>query len=264
MLKNWINKIINFFKEFFFIMSLQKNIIILILGVFGLYFKQYLLTIYAFIHFIICFGQYISKTFDDFLESFKKDQLTIKKHYIEDFKFFYYFSIFVKLSTLLFYIYFLSLGWNDIELIKKLENIYLSITYVFIIVMLIDLGITIYIILYKNNPVYNNTIITICYSCVSKGLPVLLGLHVTSHTLYISPNFVSNTYNIYSPIGRGFGVWSSDQLLHIDHLKTHLGKNFNINEIIDENKMVDQIKLENYEKKCGLDFKYNFDFDLEI
>lgn len=97
-----------------------------------------------------------------------------------------------------------------------------------------------------------------CYHGITKGLPVLGFLHVSSHVPFIDPNIVSNTYNIYSPIGRGYGVWSTAQLLHIDYLKTHLGREFNYHEIIDQdNSMVSPIKLKEYTIEKGIDFKPN-------
>ena len=51
---------------------------------------------------------------------------------------------------------------------------------------------------------------------------------------------------MYSPIGRGYGVWSSGQLLQIDYMKTQLGGEFDYTKIIDSNNMIDPYKLEEY------------------
>ena len=42
------------------------------------------------------------------------------------------------------------------------------------------LGIIIYIILYKNDPV-KKAVVSLCYNCVTKGIPMLSALHMCSN-----------------------------------------------------------------------------------
>lgn len=227
------------------------NLFILFFGLLGYYFEYYLLTFYTIVHFFVLFGQYLSKDLNVRLENFKKDQITIKDHYLKDFKTFYYLVFIIRLITFLFYFYFFSL---DVDNMNNFANFFYGITYIFVIVGFIDLGIILYIIFYKNNPVIE-TVANVCYHCATKGLPLIGALHVSSNVPFISPNPVSNGYHKYSPLGRGYGVWSTGQLLQIDYLKTNLGKNFNYTEIINTDKMVDPTKLKNYAKNNGIDTK---------
>lgn len=128
----------------------------------------------------------------------------------------------------------------------------------FVLAGLIDLGITLYIIFYKNNPVIE-TFANVCCHCATKGFPMQGALHISSNVPLIAPNPVSNTYHIYSPLGRGYGAWSTGQLVQIDYLKTHLGGEFNYKDIIDQNNMVNLKKLTNYASSHGIDAKTFFD-----
>ena len=247
--KNTIKKILHLKKK-----NKSFDFFILFFGLLGYYFEYYLLTLYSIVHFSVLFGQYLSKDFKVKVENFKKDQITIKNHYLEDFKIVYYSVFVIRLITFLFYFYFFSL---DIEKMSSVGDIFYAITYIFIIAGFIDLGIILYIIFYKNNPVVE-VAANVCYHCVTKGLPLAGALHVSSNVPFISPNPLSNEYHKWSPIGRGYGVWSSGQLLQIDYLKTHLGKNFNYHEIIDADKMVDPTKLKMYAQKKTLENDINF------
>jgi hypothetical protein len=137
---------------------------------------------------------------------------------------------------------------------NNVADFFYGITYMFVLVGLIDLSIILYIIFYKNNPVIE-TVANVCYHCAAKGLPMVGALHISSNVPFIAPNLVSNGYHIYSPFGRGYGAWSTGQLVQIDYLKTHLGGIFDYKEIIDQNNMVDPSKLKNYSNKHGIDFK---------
>lgn len=218
------------------------NLFILFFGLLGYYFEYYLLTLYSIVHFLVLLGQYLNKDFSVKLENFKKDQITIKNHYLEDFKIVYYSVFVIRLITFLFYFYFFSL---DVEKMSNAGDIFYAITYLFIIVGFIDLGITLYIIFFKNNPVIE-VAANVCYHCATKGLPLVGALHVSSNVPFISPNPLSNGYHKFSPLGRGYGVWSTGQLLQIDYLRTNLGKSFNYHEIIDADKMVCPTKLKTY------------------
>ena len=215
------------------------NLFILFFGLLGYYFEYYLLIFYTIVHFSVLLLQYLSKDFNMRIENFKKDQITIKNHYLEDFRIFYYLVFIIRLITFLFYFYFFSL---DVKNMDSVAGLFYGITYIFILVGLIDLGITLYIIFYKNNPVIE-TVANACYHCVTKGLPMIGALHISSNVPFIAPNPVSNGYHKYSPLGRGYGAWSTGQLVQIDYLKTHLGGEFNYKEIIDSNNMVDPEKL---------------------
>jgi hypothetical protein len=63
---------------------------------------------------------------------------------------------------------------------------------------------------------------------------------------------MSNTYHRYRPIGQGYEIWSSGQLLQIDYLKTNMGAKFDYHEIIDNHYKVDPAKLKVYSKRNGL------------
>lgn len=229
------------------------NFFILFFGLSGYYFGYFLLTLYSTVHFLVLFGQYLNKDFRVKLESFKKDQITIKNHYLKDFKMVYYSVFVIRLILFLFYFYFL-----DVEKLSNVGNIFYAITYIFIIVKFIDLVITSYTIFYKNNPVIE-VAANVCYHCASKGLPMTGALHVSFNVPFISPNPLSDKYYKFSLLRRGYGVWSTGQLLQIDYLKAYLGKNFNYYKIIDIDKMVDSTKLEIYAQKNplknGIDFQ---------
>jgi hypothetical protein len=228
------------------------DLFILFFGLLGYYFEYYLLTFYTIVHFSVIFLQYLSKDFNRRLENFKKDQTTIKNHYLADFRTFYYLVFMIRLITFLFYFYFFSL---DIDNMNSVAHLFYGITYMFVLIGLIDLGITLYIIFYKNHPVIE-TVANVCYHCVTKGVPMLGALHISSNVPFIAPNPVSNCYHRYSPLGRGYGAWSTGQLVQIDYMKTRLGGEFNYKEIIDQNNMVDPAKLKNYANKHGIDSNY--------
>jgi hypothetical protein len=150
----------NFFKQLFRSVTLTNcqfsppvvinffDLSILIIGLMGYYFEYYLLTLYTIVHFFILFVRCLSSNFKTKLENFKKDQITIKNHYLEDFKIFYYLVFVIRLITFLFYFYFFSLDVNNMN---NFADLFYGITYIFILAGLIDLSIILYIIFYKNN-----------------------------------------------------------------------------------------------------------------
>lgn len=125
----------------------KLDIFISILGVTCYFFGYYFITIYALVHLIIRILQTFSKTFANKLISFKNDQEIIKSHYLKDFKFCYYFTMIVRVITGCFYIYFFYL--LSPESIEQYSFVFFTLTYIFILTNLMDLGIIIYIILYK-------------------------------------------------------------------------------------------------------------------
>jgi len=193
--------------------------------------------------------QTFSKTFANKLISFKNDQEIIKSHYLKDFKFFYYFAMIVKVITGCFYIYFFYL--LSPENIEQYGFVFFTITYIFILTNLIDLGIVIYIILYKNDPV-KEAVINLCYNCATKGIPALGALHMSSNVPMISPNPVTNYYHLYSPLGKGYGAYSSGQLIQVDFLKTQLGGKFDYTECLDSNRFLDPKKIQIYAQKNNI------------
>ena len=72
---------------------------------------------------------------------------------------------------------------------------------------------------------------------------------------FISPNPVTNCYHKFSPLGRGYGAWSTGQLLQVDYLKTQLGSEFNYKDVVDQNEMLSPTKLKSYAKDHGIDVK---------
>ena len=225
------------------------DVFIVILGVISYFVGYVFITLYTLVHVIVRLLQNVSPVFADRLDTFKMDQQTIREHYLEDFWVFYYFVFFIRIVSILFYGYFFFiLSPEDLILY---EFMFYSITYVFILTTLLDLGIIIYIILYKNNPV-KEVALNICYHCVTKGIPVCGALHVSSNVPVISPNPVSNTYHLHSPFGRGYGAYSSMNLVQVDILKGHLGSNFDYSQCVDGKSFLDPNKLQAYAKKNNI------------
>jgi len=242
LLKEQFFKIKNFLEKKKYIDTSQiLNFLIFCIGLLSYYFKYYLLTFYVVLHFTISLGQYLNKNFNQKVINYYQDQVTIKEHYLKDFKTLYYLIFNIRVLTILFYLYFFSL---DPKVMHDLSNIFYGVTYTFVIAGLIDMGISLYIIFFKNNPVIE-VAANVCMQC-AKGLVPLGALHMSCNVPFIAPNKVSNFYQMYSPIGRGYGVWSSGQLLQIDYMKTQLGGEFDYTKVIDSNNMVNPSKLRQY------------------
>ena len=236
-IKTWYNKLGAIYKFYLFIS---------ILGVTSYFFGYYLTTIYVIVHLVVRILQTFSKTFANKLVSFKNDQEIIKSHYLKDFKFCYYFAMLVKVITGCFYIYFFFLLTP--ESLEEYSFVFYTLTYIFILTNFMDLGIVIYIILYKNDPV-KEAILNVCYHCVTKALPALGALHMSSNIPMVSPNPITNYYHLWSPVGRGFGAYSSGQLLQVDFMKTKLGGNFDYTQCLDSHKFLDPEKIAIYSEK---------------
>jgi hypothetical protein len=58
---------------------------------------------------------YLSSYVETKLNNFKADQITIKDHYLNDFKKFYRLVFNVRILTFVFYIYFFSLYVDDLD-----------------------------------------------------------------------------------------------------------------------------------------------------
>ena len=225
----------------------KLDIFISILGVTCYFFGYYFITIYALVHLIIRILQTFSKTFANKLISFKNDQEIIKSHYLKDFKFCYYFTMIVRVITGCFYIYFFFL--LSPESIEQYSFVFFTLTYIFILTNLMDLGIIIYIILYKNDLI-KETVFSLCYHCVTKSIPTLGVLRMSSNNVpMISPNPVTNYYHLWSPLGRGYGAYSSGQLIQVDYMKTKLRGDFDYTQCLDSNKFLDQKKIAIYAEK---------------
>lgn len=236
------NRLVHFFNNpnSFYII----NIFILFLGLIGFYFENYLLTLYSIVHFFVLFLQKYSTSFAKSLENYNKDQIIIRNHYLENFKFFYYLVLVIRLITFFYYFYFLTLS---IESINKFSDIINTITYIFILISLIDLVIILYIILNKNHSGIN-VAENVCYHFITKGIYIVFVLHISSNVIFVEPNAVINWYQINSPLGRGYGFHTYETGLQIDHIKSILGKDFDPSQIIDEDRMVDPKKLKEYAK----------------
>ena len=244
-----LRRVLNaFFVKFTAYSKYRLDVFILSFGATCYFFGYYFITIYALVHLVVRVLQTFSKTFASKLISFKNDQEIIKSHYLEDFKFYYYFAVIVRVITGCSYIYFFLLSPKSLE---QYSFVFSAITCIFILTNLIDLGIIIYIILYKNDPV-KEAFISFCYHCVTKGVPSLGALHVSSNVPMISPNALSNSYHLWSPLGRGYGAYSSGQLLQVDFLKTKLGSNFDYTQCLDQNKFLDPQKVATYAEKSGV------------
>ena len=126
------------------------NFLIFCIGLLSYYFKYYLLTFYVVLHFTISLGQFLNKDFNQKVQNYHQDQITIREHYLKDFKTLYYLIFNIRVLTILFYLYFFSL---DPKAMYDLSNIFYGVTYTFVIAGLIDMGISLYIIFFKNNPV---------------------------------------------------------------------------------------------------------------
>jgi len=217
------------------------NFLIFCIGLFSYYFNYYLITFYVVLHFTILLGQYLNKDFSQRVDNYHQDQKTIRDHYLKDFKILYYLIFNIGILTILFYLYFFSL---DPKVMHDFSNVFYGVTYTFVIAGLIDMGVSLYIIFFKNNPVIEIAA-NVCMQC-AKGLVPLGALHMSCNVPFIAPNKVSNVYHMYSPIGRGYGAWSSGQLLQIDYVKTQLGAEFDYKKIVDSDNMVDPGKLKQY------------------
>ena len=225
------------------------DLFVLTLGLICYFFSYYFVTVYALVHLVIRVLQTFSKTFASKLVSFKSDQAIIRKHYLEDFKFCYYFTVIVRIATGGFYTYFFFL--LSPESIEGYSFVFFATTYLFILTNLLDLGLIIFIIIYKNDPV-KEAALSFCYHCVTKGLPTLGALHMSCNVPMISPNPITNSYHLHSPLGRGYGAHSSGQLIQVDFLKTKLGSSFDYTQCIDSHKFLDPQKIENYAEKNGV------------
>jgi hypothetical protein len=227
-----------------FLKENYANLFALSIGILGYCSNYYFLIFYAVVHFVVILLEHSSKNFKKRLDIFRQDQITIRNHYLEDFKIFYYLIRSVRLVTILFCFYYFSLA--DIEHIKSLSNLFLSITYAFVIVTFIDIGICLYIIFFKNNPVIG-AFENVCIQCL-KGGTALGALHVSSHALVMEPNAVSNFYNIHTPFGRGYGSESSFLLWKVDWAKGQMEPGeFDYKRVIDEKtRLISNKKLDLY------------------
>ena len=136
----------SFFVKLIINSKYRLDVFILSLGATCYFFGYYFITIYALVHLVVRVLQTFSKTFANKLISFKNDQEIIKNHYLKDFKLYYYFTMIVRVITGCSYIYFFLLSPESLE---QYSFVFFAITYIFILTNLIDLGIIIYIILYK-------------------------------------------------------------------------------------------------------------------
>ena len=69
------------------------------------------------------------------------------------------------------------------------------------------------------------------------------GFHTSQSVYFIPPNKLSNLYNVYSPLGRGYGAHSCSQLIAADILKGQMGNSFDPKLITDENSIISPTKL---------------------
>lgn len=147
LIKKQFFKIKNFLDKKKYIETSQiLNFLIFCIGLLSYYFKYYLLTFYVVLHFTISLGQYLNKNFNQKVKNYYQDQITIREHYLKDFKTLYYLIFNIRVLTILFYLYFFSL---DPKVMHDLSNIFYGVTYTFVIAGLIDMGISLYIIFFK-------------------------------------------------------------------------------------------------------------------
>ena len=179
-----------------------------------------------------------------YLKTFMKDQQTIQTHREESFLFFTYYCFFSKIFNGV--IVSLSITFLEKTLIN--EDFLLLCVIMFVYMLFVDYIITIYVIIYKNNPVAE-VFSSVCYHTVTKGLPVFGMLHLSSNTPMILPNPVSNMYHMYSPVGRGYGIHSIQTLAELEHVKGNLGGRFNYKAVIDDKGFIDSKKLKAYMEK---------------
>ena len=175
-------------------MQFLLNVLIYFFLLISIYFECYLFTLYTAVYFFITFLTHFNKNIDERLKNFKSDQATIRYHYLKEFKIWYYAVVCTRVITLMFYLFFFSLDPSEMD---RFTNFFYGSTYIFMLTGCIDLGITLYIIFYKNNPIIE-TGMNVCYHCITKGIPLFGALHISSNVPFIRPNIVSNTYQIYS------------------------------------------------------------------
>lgn len=150
--------------------------LLLCMGVVTHWYRLDLVTFYLVLHFVISIAKELSPTFNKRIGNYLEDFGTIRNHYLTDFKIPYYLIWSIKVLTVLFYLYFSSLSP---EVMHGLSNLFYSVTYTFVIAGLIDMVISLYIIMYKNHPVYEK-VAHICMQCI-KGIGSLGALHVSCH-----------------------------------------------------------------------------------
>jgi len=226
--------------------------ILIIFFIVSLYFERYLGSLQSFFYFVLGFLYFYNNTFQNFITRFQEDNKTIQEHFKKDFYYLHYFFFFANRTSALFFVFFFF--FLSESQMKQYETIFFRVTYFFVILMFFELFITMYIIFYKNKPI-KETFVAVAYHAFIKVGTAVGVVHFSSHVPFFEPNPLSVGYHQYSPLGRGYGTWSTNQLLQIDLLKTKLGSDFNYQEIIDENKMVNPTKLENYFKKHNLDWE---------
>ena len=94
---------------------------------------------------------------------------------------------------------------------------------------------------------YHNTPTTEMFLQGAKTCGYLLmsgtAFHTSQSVYFIPPNKLSNFYNVYSPLGRGYGAHSCSQLLAADILKGQMGNSFDPALITDENRIISPSKL---------------------
>jgi hypothetical protein len=95
-------------------------------------------------------------------------------------------------------------------------------------------------------------VISFCYHCVTKGIATVGALHMSANVPIISPNSVTNTYHLWSPLGRGYGAHSTGQLIQVDSMKTKLGSQFDYNQCVDKTNYLDQSKIDAYAKQNNI------------
>lgn len=199
-------------------------------------------------HLLLSFAEYLNEDVKRIGRSFRNDQALIRKEYLNNFKTYYYFFLIVRIASLIFFLLFFSLLTYDEY--NNFKYIFYGISYLFIIVGCIDYTIILYIISYT--ALFSKKI-NIFYHFVKIFFYNFLVLSLSSNILFIDPSFIANLYHKYSFLGRGFGATSSSQLIQIDLIQAYLGEKFDYREIVDQNLMVDQSKLEVYAKVNSID-----------
>ena len=98
-----------------------------------------------------------------------------------------------------------------------------------------------YIMYYHNTPITEMLLqgVKTCGYFLISGT----AFHTSQSVYFIPPNKFSNFYNVYSPLGRGYGAHSCSQLIAADILKGQMGNSFDPTLITDENHIISPSKL---------------------
>lgn len=185
---------------------------------------------------LLIFYKVIVFLFPRYVEELKEDQITLQKH-LEDF----------PMLNSLFNTSFFLLVFLIICLIFGLVNItdkyILVILSIYLALMFIKSGVSIYCILYKNTKTWQ-VFSQVCITCAK---PIIATGVMTHAIAYVPiPNPMSDLIHIWSPFGKGYATRTLSDYILVDTLKSGLGDNFNYHRIVDKDHFVNGALIQEY------------------